>query len=171
MKKENTRGQKVPSFYTKMFKDKVKELVNKGLEERQDLFLLDLKVSEDNAIMVIIDGDNGVLVEDCMFISRAIEHNLDREEQDFSIEVTSAGATSPLINNRQYKKNIGRLLAVKTKDKQSFEAKLTNCDNEGIFLEWKTKEPKPVGKGKVVVKKQAKIEFDTILEAQVVIKF
>jgi ribosome maturation factor RimP len=171
MKKENTRGQKVPSFYTKMFKDKVKELVNKGLEERQDLFLLDLKVSEDNAIMVIIDGDNGVLVEDCMFISRAIEHNLDREEQDFSIEVTSAGATSPLINNRQYKKNIGRLLAVKTKDKQSFEAKLTNCDNEGIFLEWKTKEPKPVGKGKIVVKKQAKIEFDTILEAQVVIKF
>ncbi|HEX9828325.1 MAG TPA: ribosome assembly cofactor RimP [Flavobacteriaceae bacterium] len=171
MKKENTRGQKVPSFYTKMFKDKVKKLVNKGLEERQDLFLLELKVSEDNAIMVIIDGDNGVLVEDCMFISRAIEHNLDREEQDFSIEVTSAGATSPLINNRQYKKNIGRLLAVKTKDKQSFEAKLTNCDNEGIFLEWKTKEPKPVGKGKVVVKKQAKIEFDTILEAQVVIKF
>lgn len=171
MKKENTRGQKVPSFYTKMFKDKVKKLVNKGLEERQDLFLLDLKVSEDNAIMVIIDGDNGVLVEDCMFISRAIEHNLDREEQDFSIEVTSAGATSPLINNRQYKKNIGRLLAVKTKDNQSFEAKLTNCDNEGIFLEWKTKEPKPVGKGKVVVKKQAKIEFDTILEAQVVIKF
>jgi len=171
MKKENTRGQKVPSFYTKMFKDKVKKLVNKGLEERQDLFLLELKVSEDNAIMVVIDGDNGVLVEDCMFISRAIEHNLDREEQDFSIEVTSAGATSPLINNRQYKKNIGRLLAVKTKDKQSFEAKLTNCDNEGIFLEWKTKEPKPVGKGKVVVKKQAKIEFDTILEAQVVIKF
>jgi ribosome maturation factor RimP len=171
MKKENTRGQKVPSFYTKMFKDKVKKLVNKGLEERQDLFLLDLKVSEDNAIMVIIDGDNGVLVEDCMFISRAIEHNLDREEQDFSIEVTSAGATSPLINNRQYKKNIGRLLAVKTKDNQSFEAKLTNCDNEGIFLEWKTKEPKPVGKGKIVVKKQAKIEFDTILEAQVVIKF
>jgi ribosome maturation factor RimP len=171
MKKENTRGQKVPSFYTKMFKDKVKKLVNKGLEERHDLFLLDLKVSENNAITVVIDGDNGVLVEDCMFISRAIEHNLDREEQDFSIEVTSAGATSPLINNRQYKKNIGRLLAVKTKDKQSFEAKLTNCDNEGIFLEWKTKEPKPVGKGKIVVKKQAKIEFDTILEAQVVIKF
>jgi ribosome maturation factor RimP len=171
MKKENTRGQKVPSFYTKMFKDRVKELVNKGLEERQDLFLLDLKVSEINAITVVIDGDHGVQVEDCMFISRAIEHNLDREEQDFSIEVTSAGATSPLINNRQYKKNIGRLLAVKTKDKQSFEAKLTNCDNEGIFLEWKTKEPKPVGKGKIVVKKQAKIEFDTILEAQVVIKF
>ena len=50
LKKENTRGQKVPSFYTKMFKDKVNDLLNKALEERQDLFLLDLKVSESNAI-------------------------------------------------------------------------------------------------------------------------
>lgn len=171
LEKENTRGQKVPSFYTKMFKDKVKELVKKGLEERQDLFLLDLKVSENNAITVVIDGDNGVQVEDCMFISRAIEHNLDREEQDFSIEVSSAGATSPLMDKRQFKKNIGRLLSVKTNDNQSFEAKLTNIDNEGIFLEWESKEPKPIGKGKMKVKKQAKIEFDTILEAQVVIKF
>jgi len=171
MNKENKRGHKVPSFYTKMFKDKVKELLSKGLEERIDLFLLDLKVSESNAITVVIDGDNGVLVEDCMFISRAIEHNLDREEQDFSLEVTSAGATSPLINNRQYKKNIGRFLTVKTKDNQIFEAKLADIDDLGIFLEWKSKEPKPVGKGKIIVKKQTKIDFDSILEAQVVIKF
>ncbi|MGM5468886.1 ribosome assembly cofactor RimP [Flavobacteriaceae bacterium LMO-SS05] len=154
-----------------MFKDKVKELVNKGLEERKDLFLLDLKVSESNAILVVIDGDHGVLVEDCMFISRAIEHNLDREEQDFSLEVTSAGATSPLLNKRQYKKNIGKLLDVKTKDHQSYKAKLTNSDDSGIFLEWKTKEPKPIGKGKVIVKKQARIEFEAILEAQVIIEF
>jgi len=154
-----------------MFKDKVNDLLNKALEERQDLFLLDLKVSESNAIKVVIDGDNGVLVEDCMFISRAIEHNLDREEQDFSLEVASAGATSPMINKRQFKKNIGRLLAVKTKDDQVFEGKLTNCDDEGIFLEWKSKEPKPIGKGKVTVKKQVKLNFASILEAQVVIKF
>ena len=154
-----------------MFKDKVNDLLNKALEERQDLFLLDLKVSESNAIKVVIDGDNGVLVEDCMFIGRAIEHNLDREEQDFSLEVASAGATSPMINKRQFKKNIGRLLAVKTKDDQVFEGKLTNCDDEGVFLEWKSKEPKPIGKGKITVKKQVKINFASILEAQVVIKF
>jgi len=154
-----------------MFKDKVNDLLNKALEERQDLFVLDLKVSESNEIKVVIDGDNGVLVEDCMFISRAIEHNLDREEQDFSLEVASAGATSPMVNKRQYKKNIGRLLAVKTKDSQVFEGKLTNCDDEGVFLEWKTKELKPIGKGKVTVTKQVKIDFASILEAQVVIKF
>lgn len=154
-----------------MFKDKVNDLLNKALEERQDLFVLDLKVSESNEIKVVIDGDNGVLVEDCMFISRAIEHNLDREEQDFSLEVASAGATSPMVNKRQYKKNIGRLLTVKTKDNQVFEGKLTNCDDEGVFLEWKTKEPKSIGKGKVTVTKQVKIDFASILEAQVVIKF
>ena len=154
-----------------MFKDKVNDLLNKALEERQDLFVLDLKVSESNEIKVVIDGDNGVLVEDCMFISRAIEHNLDREEQDFSLEVASAGATSLMVNKRQYKKNIGRLLTVKTKDSQVFEGKLTNCNDEGVFLEWKTKELKPIGKGKVTVTKQVKIDFASILEAQVVIKF
>lgn len=154
-----------------MFKDKVNNLLNKALEERQDLFLLDLKVSESNAIKVVIDGDKGVPVEDCMFISRAIEHNLDREEQDFSIEVASAGATSPLVNKRQYKKNIGRLLTVKTKDNQDFEGKLADCDEEGVLLEWKSKEPKPIGKGKITTKKQVKLDFASILEAQVVIKF
>ena len=169
--KGNTRGRKVPSFYTKMFKDKVTELVNNALEQRRDLFLLDFKVSENNAIKVVIDGDNGVVVEDCVFISRAIEHHLDREEQDFSIEVTSAGATSPIMNNRQYKKNIGRFLSVKTKNDQEYEGKLVKCDHEGLFLEWKERQPKTVGKGKVTVKKQTKIAFDTILKAQVVIKF
>ena len=171
LKKENSRGQKVPSFYTKMFKDKVKDLVNKALEERQDLFLLELNVSESNAITVVVDGDNGVIVEDCMFISRAIEHNLDREEQDFSIEVMSAGASLPLIEKRQYKKNIGRALAVKTKDGLNIEGTLQDADDNGIHLEWKSKEPKPVGKGKMIVKKQAKIDYEAILEAKVVIKF
>ena len=171
LKKENSRGQKVPSFYTKMFKDKVKYLLDRALEERQDLYLLELKVSESNAITVVIDGDNGVNVEDCMFISRAIEHNLDREEQDFSIEVMSAGAASPIIDKRQYKKNIGRVLSVNTKEGLSYEGTLQNTDEEGIHLEWKSKEPKPVGKGKMIVKKQAKIEYDAILEAKVVIKF
>ena len=154
-----------------MFKEKVKDLVTKALEDRKDLFLLDFKVSESNAVTVVIDGDKGVLVEDCMFISRAIEHNLDREVEDFSIEVMSAGAATPLINKRQYKKNIGRELVVKTNDNQVIEATLKNADENCIYLEWKSKEPKPVGKGKMIVKKQAKIEYDTILEAKVVIKF
>ncbi len=154
-----------------MFKETVKDLLNTALDERQDLFIIDFKVQSDNSIKVIIDGDNGVLVEDCMFISRAIEHNLDREEVDFSLEVLSAGATSPLTEKRQYKKNIGRTLNVTTTDDEVIEGTLTEATEDYIHLEWKTREPKPVGKGKVTVKKQAEVAYNTISKAQVVIKF
>ncbi|WP_394337365.1 ribosome assembly cofactor RimP [Gelidibacter algens] len=149
----------------------VKTLIENGLEERSDLFLIDFKMNADNKISVVIDGDNGVTVEDCMFMSRAIEHNLDREEADFSLDVASAGATSPLVNNRQYRKNVGRTLEVKATSDLKVEGVLIDVDDTGVTLEWKTKEPKPVGKGKVVVNKQAKIMYDDILEAKVVIKF
>ena len=153
-----------------MFKNTVKELLETALAERPDLFLIDFSIKGDNQIKVIIDGDNGVLVEDCMFISRAIEHNLDREEQDFSLEVMSFGATEPLVNKRQYKKNIERTLKVKTTSEE-IEGIITNATDDNITLEWKVREPKPVGKGKVAVKKQANIAYENIVEAKVMIKF
>ena len=121
-------------------------------------------------IKIVIDGDEGVMVDDCVFISRAIEHNLDRELEDFSLEVTSAGASSPLVNIRQYKKNLGRNLKVITNE-ETVEGKLTNTSPEAIVLEWKAREPKPIGKGKVTVQKQATIAYQDIKEAKVLIKF
>lgn len=152
-----------------MFNKAVEDLLGQALEERQDLFLIDFSISSDNAIKVVIDGDNGVSVEDCVFVSRAIEHNLDRETEDFSLEVTSAGATAPMTNLRQYKKNIGRTLKVVSID-QTIEGTLANVTPEAIVLEWKAREPKPVGKGKVTVNKQATIAFSDIKEAKVMIK-
>ena len=153
-----------------MFKTAVENLLAKALEERNDLFLIDLSIGTDNQIKIILDGDAGVSIEDCMFVSRAIEHNLDREEQDFSLEVMSAGVTSPLVNKRQYKKNISRDLKVKTASGQ-MEGTLTGANENEITLEWKSKEPKPIGKGKIVVKKQANIAYSDIVEAKVMIKF
>ncbi len=153
-----------------MFKTTVTDLLEAALIERQDLFLIEFSIQGDNQIKVTIDGDNGVLVEDCMFISRAIEHNLDREEQDFSLEVMSAGATSPLIHKRQYKKNLNRVLYVKTTSEE-LEGALTETTDSDIKLEWKVREPKPIGKGKVTVKKQANIAYENIVEAKVMIKF
>ena len=153
-----------------MFKKTVKELLDVALEERSDLFLIDFNVTEVNHIRVLLDGDNGVLVEDCMFVSRAIEHNLDREEQDFSLEVMSAGATAPLVNKRQYKRHVKRTLDGKTSSNR-IEGVLTEANEDTILLEWKAREPKPVGKGKVTVKKQANIAYGDIIEAKVMIKF
>ena len=154
-----------------MFKQAVENLLQNALEERTDLFLIDFSVSSNNAIKIVIDGDNGVLVEDCMFISRAIEHNLDREEHDFSLEVLSAGATTPLVLPRQYKKHVGRNLEVKTIEGENLEGQLTEANDDGVVLNWKAREPKPVGKGKVTVTKEANVAFKDIKEAKVKIKF
>ena len=136
-----------------------------------NLFLLDFDIMTDNQIKIIIDGDTGVLVEDCMLVSRAIEHNLDREIEDFSIEVASAGATSSLTHIRQYLKNIGRTLQVETVTNQKFEGLLSHTDQNEIIIAWKEREPKPVGKGKVTVQKTRVLKFNEIKEAKVKIKF
>ena len=164
------RGLKVPSFYRIMFKEVVKELLQNCLSERDDLFLIDFEILSGNVIRIVVDGDNGVLVEDCMMISRAIEHNLDRDEYDFSLEVSSAGAYSSLTNSRQYVKNIGRVLSIKT-NSEDYEAKLVEANKEDIKLKWKQREPKKIGKGKVTVEKEINILYKDINEAKVKIKF
>ena len=167
----NNEGTKVPSFYTNMtFKEKVMGLLTAGLEEHPSLFLIDLTIGGGNKINVTLDGDNGVTLQDCINMSRAIEHNLDREEEDFSLEVASAGATSPMTNPRQFKKNIGRIVLVKTNE-QEIEADLTDANENGIVLEWTAREPKQIGKGKETVEKRAEIAYTDIMEAVVVIKF
>ena len=153
-----------------MFRITVENLLKESLEEKQNLFLIDLSISEDNSIKIVIDGDTGVTVEDCMFVSRAIEHNLDREEHDFSLEVASAGATAPLIDKRQFKKNIGRTLELKTKDKD-LEVDLLDATDNHIVVQWESREPKPVGKGKITVQNKAEIAYEDIVEAKVMIKF
>ncbi len=154
-----------------MFRATVKDLLDDCLNQRPDLFLIDFDIMGDNQIKIIIDGDDGVLVEDCMLVSRAIEHNLDREVEDFSLEVASAGATSSLTHARQYLKNIGRTLQVETVTNQKFEGLLSHTDENEIVIAWKAREPKPVGKGKVTVQKTRILKLDEIKEAKVKIKF
>jgi len=153
-----------------MLKEKVTQLLEEALQENASLFLIDFSITLDNKIKVILDGDQGVTLKDCIAISRAIEHNLDREEEDFALEVASAGATAPLLIPRQYRKNIGKRLEVKIGNEQ-FEGKLTETDKNGIVLEWKAREPKPIGKGKITVQKRKEIAFSDINEAKVVLKF
>ena len=153
-----------------MLKEKVVTLLDEFFEERKDLFLIKLSVSLDNKIIVIIDGDNGVKLSDCIDASRQVEHNLDREEIDFSLEVASAGATDPIVNVRQYNKNVGRKLKVVIEG-EIIEGELTEVSSDGIKLEWKAREPKPIGKGKITVNKVKVIQYKDIVEAKVMITF
>ena len=153
------------------FKNKVQELLDAALAERPELFLVDLSINESNKICINLDGDQGVSLQDCIDISRSIENNLDREEQDFSLEVASAGVSSPLKFVRQYKKNIGRTLKVKINSSEEIEAKLVAADEDKITLEWQAREPKKIGKGKETVQKKAEILYQNIKEAIVIVSF
>ncbi|MNK11044.1 hypothetical protein D3C87_290790 [compost metagenome] len=152
------------------FKEKVADLLNTALEERPSLFLIDFSIDSANKILVTLDGDKGVNLQDCIDVSRAIEHNLDREEYDFGLEVASSGAASPLTLPRQYRKNLGRILSVKTAT-EKIEAEITEANDDFIVLEWEAREPKQIGKGKETVLKRAEIPYKDIKEAVVVIKF
>lgn len=152
-------------------REQVTQLLNDALAEHPSLFLIDLEITQDNSIRVTLDGDDGVKVEDCMAISRGIEHNLDREEIDFSLEVMSAGVSEPLTMPRQYKKNIGRTLKVKTDKGETIEGKITQTTDDDVTLEWKAREPKPVGKGKVTVEKKAVLPYKEIVQAKVMVTF
>ena len=109
-------------------------------------------------------------MQDCIDISRAIEGNLDREEQDFSLEVASVGVGSALKMVRQYKKNIGRTLIVKL-DTETIEAELVEANDNFIILSWKAREPKKLGKGKETVQKRQEIPYIEIKEAIVTVTF
>ena len=162
----------MPLFIKVMtFKEKVQGLLDDALAERQDLFLVNLSISDSFKISVDLDGDKGISLQVCIDISIVVESNLDREEQDFSLEVASAGLSSPLKFVRQYKKNIGRTLKVKTISSEEIEATLLAVDDEKITLEWQAREPKKVGKGKETVDKKADILYEDIKEAIVIVSF
>ncbi|MDL1913732.1 MAG: ribosome assembly cofactor RimP [Bergeyella sp.] len=156
------------------FKEKVTELLNIFLRSRKDLFLIDLKVSTANEITVILDGDDGVSLQDCLDTSRSIENNLDRDKEDFSLQVMSAGATEPLKFPRQFKKNIGRNLEVRLRygeNDKTLKGKLVSSDEQSLTLLVRYLKPKEIGKGKTQEEKQVKVAFREIEKAIVEVKY
>ena len=151
------------------FRSQVETLLQAALEEDKALFLIDLKIGSDNSINITLDGDQGVTLKDCMSVSRAIEHNIDREEHDFSLEVASAGVGSALQNNRQYIKNKGRKLRIELAGESIIEGTLSDVDEKVFTLTWKQREPKPVGKGKVTVTKNKILSYDEVISAKVIV--
>ena len=150
-------------------KEKVEQLIA-GAVEGTDIFLVKLTVSSSNDINVLLDSDAGLTLSDCRSISRAIESSLDREDEDFSLTVSSAGVGEPLVL-RQYKKNIGRKVRVTLVDGEIIEAKMVAADDKGVKLEWKTREKKPTGKGKITVLNNRLLDYQSIKQTIVLITF
>lgn len=166
---------RMPFFVTQIkvmeFRKKIEELLHQFLAERTDLFLIDLKFSASDDITVILDGDSGVTLQDCLDASRAIEFNMDREEHDFSLQVMSAGLSEPLVTPRQFRKNLGRELDILLADSTKIEGELAKVEEDHLTLVLKYRKPKEIGKGKVDVVEEKDILYSDIKKALVAIKF
>jgi len=120
-------------------KERIAELANEHLEGTPN-YLVEIKVSRTNHIIVSIDNDGGgINIKDCVALSRHIEENLDREKEDFELEVSSHGIGQPLLMLRQYKKNIGRTVQVVLATGIKLEGLLLDADENSITLEHEVK--------------------------------
>ncbi len=167
------RGRKSPLFINMISKQRVRELAEERIKDRDErLFIVDLTISTTNVIRLELDKtEGGVSIEDCMSVSRNIEHNLDRETADFELHVSSAGLDKPLRVLAQYVKNIGRGLDVKLKSKEKISGTLTAVDENGITLQREEKKAVEGKKKKELVVIEDKIAFSDINEAKIVISF
>lgn len=109
----------------------IKEWIAEYLEG-SDRFLVDLAIKSGNRILVFIDSDTSVLIEHCIGLSKFIESRLDRDVEDFELNVSSAGLDHPYLLLRQYIKNTGREVSVSLRDGRKINGKLTAAGEEGI---------------------------------------
>lgn len=163
-----------PSFiivlYKRMDKDKVRQIVEEGLAGTEH-YLIEVAVKPGNLILVEIDSDQALGIDDCVALSKYIESRLDREVEDYELEVGSAGITSPFKVLRQYQKNIGNEIEVLTKDGKKLTGILKAAD-EVAFVLTVTKQVKEEGaKRKVTIEEDIRYAYEEIKYAKYVIRF
>ncbi len=106
---------------------------NPGLSEK--FFIVDVKVSKDNDIVVKADTDAGITIDECGELSAAIEGSLDRDAEDYDLEVSSPGLSEPLRLPRQYRKNIGKDIDMEMPDGEKLHGKIAEAAGESFVLE------------------------------------
>lgn len=156
-------------------KQTVKKLAQERIDELdKNLFIVEIDISKGNQIKVELDKlDGNVSIEDCVSVSRNIEHNLDREKEDFELSVSSAGLDKPFRVKEQYFKNKGEDIKLNYKDKSKSKlvGKLIDVNNDFIVVEETRKERLEGRKKKVTVTEEHKIDFEEIKETKIVISF
>jgi len=154
-------------------KKKVAGLIKERIEELDNgLFIVHLNISESGIINVEIDKYEGnVSMKDCMSVSRNVEHNLDREDEDFELHVSSAGLDRGLRVLPQYRKNIGRQVKVKLNEGGSLEGELTAASHEQITVQTSRKERIEGKKKKETIIEDHVLTMDKIKETKIVISF
>jgi len=147
----------------------IEDYVNAQITGSEDIFLVEVKVIPGNNIKVFIDADNGITIEKCIKINRALYNQIEESDLfpngDFSLEVSSPGVEEPLKLHRQYKKNIGRSVEVTLIDGTKKEGKLITVNDDEIILEEKA------GQGKKQVIQTTNILFNQVKHTKVLVTF
>ena len=111
----------------------VESVVGEWLEGK-DYFLVDVTVSADDCIVVTIDHAEGVWIEDCAELSRFIESRIDREQEDYELEVGSAGLGQPFRVRRQWEIHVGEPVETQTRDGHKWKGTLTEVTEEDFAM-------------------------------------
>ncbi len=150
-----------------------KELVRKLVSEKLDdkMFLVDISITENNVIHVFVDSYNGLTIDQCVSISRHVEHSLDREQEDFELQVSSPGLTEKFKVKQQFFKYTGRSVNVVTLAGPELEGVLLSAGEDKIVLETSSRELVEGKKKKQVVIKQHHLKYNEIKSAKAVISF
>lgn len=153
-------------------KNTVLELINEKLDENPEFYLVDLKINNANKIYIEIDHkQNPISINDCIGFSRQVEHNLDREEEDFELEVTSPGLSQPFKVHHQYVKNLGKEVKVMLNSSKSVQGMLEEVNEEEVMISFETKEKIEGKKKKLKVQHEQRIKFEEIKETKIIVKF
>ncbi len=151
-------------------KELVSQIVSDFLKNT-DYYLVDIIITSDNRISVEIDRNEGVSIDFCVELNRYIESKLDRDTEDYELEVSSAGLTSPFKVKRQYEKNLGNEVEVLTKDGRKITGVLMNVSDESFTIEIE-KQVKPEGtKRKVLVKEDIVFLYSDIKTTKYFFRF
>jgi ribosome maturation factor RimP len=154
-------------------KSKVLELIDERIAELGNgLFVVDLTISSNNVIQVELDKHEGnVSINDCMSVSRNVEHNLDREAEDFELQVSSAGLDKPFRVPAQYVKNVGRTVKVVLQNGKKIEGELKAVSEKDVVVENSRKEKIEGKKKKELIVEQHVLPIEQIKETKIVISF
>lgn len=151
-----------PKRFNLLEQGKIQNVAEEAVS-KHGAFLVDLEIKPNNVIVLYADADEGLNMDQIKMINREVEKALDRDEEDFSLTVSSPDLNRPLKIRRQYQKNIGRALKVKHEDRET-KGDLVDVNDEGIILSVKPKKKNEPAQ-------EVAVQWADLTEAKIVVQF
>lgn len=146
------------------------QLVNEWLEEKE-YFLVEATVSSDNRILIEIDHAEGVWIEDCVELSRYVESKLNREEEDYELEVGSAGIGQPFKVVQQYLNHLGKEVEVLTRSGRKLTGTLQGADSECFVVAVAKKVKEEGAKRPKLIEEEETFRYEDVKYTKYLISF